>query len=173
VPDLVVGDLDSSDPTLLAQLETQQVPIERYQHYTRIETDTELAALAALRWDPATIVILGGMGGRIDHSLANVLLLTHPRLAERDVRLVEGRQVVLLIKPGRWNDLPAAPGDTVSLLPLGDSARGISTRDLEYPLDNEDLLQGSGRGVSNVVTGQSPRVRFEHGQLLAAIAHSA
>ena len=172
VPDLVIGDLDSSDPALLQQLEAQGVQFERFQHETKVETDTELAALAALARRPDTIIVLGAVGGRLDHSLANLLLLTHPQLSDRDVRVVDGRQTALLAKPGRWNELPASLGDTVSLLPVGEDAGGVSTQDLLYPLGRETLLDGRGRGVSNEVTGPRPSVFYESGLLMVIIVRS-
>jgi thiamine pyrophosphokinase len=168
-PDLVVGDLDSSDPTLLEQLEAQGTHFERFRHETKVETDTELAALAALAWQPDTVIVLGGIGGRLDHSLANLMLLTHPQLAGHDVRLVDGRQTALLAKPDRWTELPASRGDIVSLLPVGGDAHRVSTKALLYPLEDETLLIGRGRGVSNEVTGPGPAVYYESGLLLAII----
>jgi thiamine pyrophosphokinase len=172
VPDLVIGDLDSSDPVLLGQMEGQGVSFDRYTHETKIETDTELAALAALAWHPQTVVVLGAIGGRLDHSLANLLLLTHPDLMGHDVRVVDGRQAALLAKAGRWNPLPASVGDIVSLLPVGGDAGGVTTADLLYPLNGETLLVGRGRGVSNEVMGDNPRVYYESGLLMAIIVRS-
>jgi thiamine pyrophosphokinase len=172
-PDLVIGDLDSSDPALLLQLEAQGIRFERFRHETKVETDTELAALAALAWQPDTVIVLGGVGGRLDHSLANLLLLSHPQLAGHDVRVVDGRQAALLAKPGRWNALPAAEGDTVSLLPVGGDVEGVGTKDLLYPLHDETLLVGRGRGVSNEVTGPGPSVYYRSGLLLAVVVGSA
>lgn len=172
VPDLVIGDLDSSDPTLLQTLEDQGIQFDRFQHETKIETDTELAALAALNWQPETIIILGGIGGRLDHSVANLLLLTHPQLAQHDVRVVDGRQTALLAKPGRWSELPARVRDTVSLLPVGVEASGARTRDLLYPLNSETLLVGRGRGVSNEVTGPRPSVYYDKGLLMVIVVRS-
>ncbi len=168
-PDLVIGDLDSSDPSLINALEQADVKLDRYRHDTKWETDTELAALAALDMQAETIILLGAASGRLDHSLANVLLLTHPRLAHVDVRLVDGRQTLLLAKPGKWNALPAKEGDIVSLLPLGIEARSVRTEGLEYPLKGETLLPGRGRGVSNVATGEHPSVYLESGTLLIVI----
>ena len=172
VPDLVVGDLDSSDPGLVQKLEAQSIRFDRFQHETKLETDTELAVLAALAWQPDTILVLGGIGGRLDHSVANLLLLTHPQLLEHDVRLVDGKQVVLLGKPGRWTEIPASTGDTVSLLPVGVDATGVVTSDLLYPLNSETLLVGRGRGVSNEVTGPHPRVFYEEGLLMVIIVRT-
>ena len=173
VPDLVIGDLDSSELAVVQRFVEQGAEIATYEHTTKLETDTELAALAALRWDPASIYVLGGTGGRLDHALANVLMLTHSELAGRDVRIVEGRQEVYLGKPGRWNELHGGPGDTVSLLPLGIEVEGVRTEGLEYPLSGDTLLPGRGRGVSNVLTGTHGRVRFDAGHLLIVHSHSA
>ncbi|MEA2576139.1 MAG: thiamine pyrophosphokinae [Chloroflexia bacterium] len=169
VPDLVVGDLDSSDPNLVQQLQAEGIKFDRRRHETKLETDTELALLAALAWQPDTIFVLGAIGGRLDHSVANLLLLTHPDLVEQDIRIVDGRQTALLAKAGRWNDLAASVGDTVSLLPVGGDASGVVTSDLLYPLNSETLLAGHGRGVSNEVTGPQPRVYYEDGLLLVVI----
>ncbi|HEX8227817.1 MAG TPA: thiamine diphosphokinase [Chloroflexia bacterium] len=169
VPDLVIGDLDSSDPDLVETLAGEGIKFDRFQHETKLETDTELAVLAALEWQPDTVLVLGGIGGRLDHSVACLLLLTHPRLVEHDVWLVDGKQVAMLAKAGRWTDLPASMGDTVSLLPVGMEATGVKTSDLLYPLDSETLLVGRGRGVSNEVTGSRPSVFYETGLLMAII----
>ncbi len=169
VPDLVIGDLDSSPPSVLAELEASSVEVRRYAHDTKWETDTELAVLAALQWRPDTIILLGGVGGRLDHTLANVLLLTHPKLAEVDVRVIEGRQEVSLAKPGRWNAVNGKVGDTVTLLPVGGDAEGVSTQDLLFPLKSEPLLEGRGRGVSNQVSGPNPQVWLDGGQLLIVV----
>lgn len=172
VPDLIIGDLDSSDPALVESLEAQGATFDRFRHETKVETDTELAALAALRWQPDTIIVLGAIGGRLDHSVANLLLLTHPQLAGQDVRLVDGRQVALLSRPGRRNEIPASVGDTVSLLPIGGDVAGVTTADLLYPLKDETLLVGRGRGVSNEVTGPRPSVYYEHGTLMVIVVRT-
>ena len=166
VPNLIIGDLDSSQAGIVQRFVEKGAEIATYEHTTKLETDTELAALAALRWDPAAIYILGATGGRLDHALANVLMLTHPELSGRDVRIIEGSQAIILGKPGRWNELRGTPGDTVSLLPLGSEVQGVRTEGLEYPLSGETLLQGRGRGASNTLTGTHGRVWLDSGQML-------
>ena len=173
VPDLVIGDLDSSDVALVRGFAEQGAEIATYEHTTKLETDTELAVLAALRWDPAVIYVLGATGGRLDHALANVLMLSHPDLAGRDVRIIEGRTEAFLARQGHWNDLYGKPGDTVSLLPLGVIAEGVRTEGLEYPLNGETLLPGRGRGVSNTLSARHGRVWLDAGQLLVVHLHSA
>lgn len=173
-PDLVVGDLDSSDPSHVARLEEAGVELRRFPHDTKWETDTELAALAALHWQPRTIILLGALGGRLDHSLANVLLLTHPLLAPIQVRIVDGAQEVFLAKPGQWNRIPGKHGDTVTLLPVGGDAAGVRTQGLHWPLLRETLPQGRGRGVSNYIDeaiGVEASVWLNSGHMLVVVLH--
>ncbi len=171
IPSLVIGDLDSADPTLLQSLQAQGTEFSRYEHSVKLETDTELAALAALRWQPAVIVLLGAVGGRLDHFLANVLMLTHPLLAPVDVRLVDGPEEIYLAKPGRWNPVRGEAGDTVTLLPIGADVEGVSARGLHWPLAEDTLPVGRGRGVSNLIEEPPAGVRYERGQLLVVAIH--
>src|SRR4051812_33492178 len=170
-PDLVIGDLDSSDSALLARLEQSGVAFERYEHTKKLETDTELAVFAALRWEPARIVIFGAIGGRLDHALANVLMLTHPALWGLDVSIVEGQQEVFLAKAGQWNEVHGRPSDLLSLLPVGVDALGVRTDGLVYPLNGETLPVGRGRGVSNELEGEEARVWLDEGKLLVVVGH--
>jgi thiamine pyrophosphokinase len=172
---LIVGDFDSCDAEALRMIGEWQAAgseVRTYRHDTKLETDTELALLAAADYRPDRIYLLGATGGRLDHTLANILLLTHPALSNIDVRIVEGKQEVYLAKPGIWNAIDGTVGDTVSLLPVGREVTSAHLHGLRYPLDGETLLPGRGRGVSNEVAGGGAAVRFERGQLLVSVSHT-
>lgn len=174
VPDLVIGDLDSADPTLVERWEAQGVETRRYGHTTKSETDTELAVMAAVEWlhgQPSTIYLLGATGGRLDHTLANILLLTHPLLAGIDLRVITETQEAFLAKPGQWTRVAGQPGDLMSLLPVGADAGGILLEGFVYPLQRETLLKGSGRGVSNEIATPGARLWLDSGQLLVVVSH--
>ncbi len=114
--DLVVGDLDSIAPGTLTSLAAAGTRVERADR-DKDESDTELALLAALEHGHRPIVILGALGGaRLDHELANLLLLAHPRLDGRDVSIVDGpttvRRMGTVDGPGLI-DLEGAAGDLV------------------------------------------------------------
>jgi thiamine pyrophosphokinase len=167
-PDFLVGDLDSVDPALVANLERAGVPVERHP-VDKDASDLELALVAARRHGATAITILGALGGaRFDHELANVLLLADPGPDVRDAE-VEIRQgttlVVALHGPGERR-LAGRPGDLVSLLPVGGDAAGVTTTDLRYPLRDEPLALGRGRGLSNVVAGPQPALSLRSGTLL-------
>lgn len=166
-----VGDGDSLDPAELTALEAAGVPIERARP-DKDETDTELAILAALRLGAEGVVILGALGGRIDHALANIGLLSLPALAGRSAIILDGvSRLTVLVGPAR----DGGPGearligrvdDLVSLLPAGDSVDGVTTHGLVYPLTDEPLPAGTPRGLSNVIAAEGARVRLRRGRLL-------
>ncbi|MEP6776089.1 MAG: thiamine diphosphokinase, partial [Chloroflexota bacterium] len=139
---------------------------------TKWETDTELALLAALDYAPKQIFVFGAIGGRLDHSLANVLLLTHPAFASRDVHILDGRNELFLAKPKAWNTINGYANDIVSLLPIGLAAEAVTTRGLQWPLEGETLVAGKARGVSNRISNPATAaVRYKAGQLLVAMVH--
>jgi len=109
--------------------------------------------------------VIGAVGNRLDHTLANIYLLALPQLAGRTVKMVGGREEVTLLRPGTHR-IDGAAGDTISLLPVGGPAGGVRTDGLTYPLHGETLHFGPARGVSNVLTGQTANVTLESGWLL-------
>jgi thiamine pyrophosphokinase len=171
-PSLIIGDLDSTSTVLLNKYSELGVEIRKYDHNTKWETDTELALLAALEYAPQRIFVLGAIGGRLDHSLANVLLLTHPAFADRDVHILDGNNELFLAKPNQWNSIKGGATDMVSLLPIGVAAEAVTTRGLHWPLARETLVAGKARGVSNRISdAATAAVRYNAGLLLVAIVH--
>ncbi|MGQ9908585.1 MAG: thiamine diphosphokinase [Candidatus Flexifilum sp.] len=162
-PHIVIGDFDSITQGDLLALEARGASILRYPA-EKDETDLELALLLAAERGATWIRVLGGVGDRIDQTLANIYLLGAPYLAGRDARLVAGRQETWLIGPGTQH-LTGAAGDTISLLPLSDSAR-VTTEGLRYPLHAGLLRSTQARGVSNVMTGTRAAITVHEGQLL-------
>ena len=161
---LLVGDLDSISPETLAHLKQGGTEVQQYPT-AKDQTDLELALLAAAERDAGWIRVIGALGGRLDHMLANIYLLNLPELAGRDVRFVAGAQSTWLLGPGD-HELPGDIGDLVSLIPLTDAVEGITTQHMAYPLRDETLKFGPARGVSNVIRDQYPRVMFRTGKLI-------
>jgi thiamine pyrophosphokinase len=169
--DLWVGDGDSIGEDALAALENAGVPLERSPQ-DKDESDTELAIRAALRLGHESVLILGALGGRIDHALANIGLLAMPELAGKEVAILDGRSRTVLVRaPGPdgapvERRLPGRPGDLVSLLPLGPGVEGVTTSGLAYPLVDEPLPPGRARGLSNVRSTSDAAVIVRRGLLL-------
>jgi len=171
-PDVLVGDLDSLAPDALANAENAGVRIERFAAH-KDESDAELALLEAVTLGATRVTVLGAFGGpRLDHALANLWLLAHPRLVGLDLVLLDaGARAGLLTGPGPDGAavelaLPGRLGAIVSLLPFGGDAEGITTHGLEYPLRDEPLRIGPARGLSNVRVAPDASVALRSGRLL-------
>jgi thiamine pyrophosphokinase len=158
--DLVVGDMDSISAETLAGIEH----VERHA-VEKDATDLELALVAALRFEPERVLVLGGGGGRLDHLFGGLLLLAAEAYAGVRVDAQFGAAAVHVIRGERT--LHGRPGELISLLAVHGRARGVVTDGLVYALRRETLEPGSSRGVSNVFAGPLARIALEGGVLLA------
>ena len=161
-PDVVVGDFDSVSADALARFDG---PVERHP-VAKDATDLELALRRAVEEEPDRIVVLGGHGGRLDHFLANALVLTTvpPHI------LVEWRAGLATIHVVRTSiDLVGEDGAKVSLVPVGGDVSGVSTDGLRWPLTDALLTSGSSLGVSNEFAGPSARIEVGSGTLLVIV----
>jgi thiamine pyrophosphokinase len=164
-PDLLVGDLDSVEPALVSRLEDAGLPVQRHPA-DKDATDTELAVRAAVDAGATEVVLLGALGGdRLDHELANLLLLVDPELLSVPARIVRGPTTVRGLRTGTLG-LDAAVGDLVSLLPVGGDAVGVTTEGLRWPLHAATLRIGRSRGISNEIVSVPASVALEGGSLL-------
>ncbi|HVM55655.1 MAG TPA: thiamine diphosphokinase [Acidimicrobiales bacterium] len=162
--DLAVGDFDSVDLDALERAQRSGAVVERHPE-AKDETDLELGLAAAAGRCADHVVVVGGHGGRVDHFLANALLLASPRFAAMRVEAYVGASTITVVRERA--ELRGAPGDLVSLLAVGGAASGVRTEGLVYPLRGERLDAGSTRGVSNVFIGADASVELDDGTLLA------
>lgn len=180
-PQHVIGDFDSLTDDELIELQQRGATLHRHPTH-KDETDLELALLMAMQLpSPPTplsqgegreVIVLGAMGGRIDHELANMLLLAMPALKGARVVLAHGDERLFLIdaRDGKTTaHLHGNAGDTVSLLPFNGDAHGITTAGLEYPLRDESLFVGPARGVSNVMLADEASATLSAGMLLCVV----
>ena len=158
--DLLVGDLDSVS---LGASDHHQGEIEEYSE-NKDYTDLELA-LEAARRRGNTLVVVGGHGGRLDHLLANAELLGDHRWAGSQIRWLAGEDLATVVR--YQATLHGKPGDLLSLIPVGGHAIGVTTRGLQWPLQDATLAAGSTRGVSNRFTETVAELTVRQGVLLA------
>jgi len=165
IPDVLIGDMDSVSPSVVEALREGRCRLLRHPA-NKDETDLELALLEAVSMGAKRITVLGALGGRIDHTLANILLLTIPQLANVEVVIRDDRCRLYVLRQAQAGEIHGEVGDTVSLIPLGGDAEGITTSGLEYPLHGETLRFGPARGVSNVLLEPTARISLRKGMLL-------
>jgi len=158
--DLAIGDFDSVTPEgLAAAAQVERHPVDKDA------TDLELALGAAIARGPRRILVVGGIEGRLDHLLGELLILGSDELAGVELDAVLGVALVQVIRGERR--LRGTEGELISLFALGGPALGIETEGLAYPLRGESLVPGSSRGISNVFTAAEAHVSVESGLLLA------
>jgi thiamine pyrophosphokinase len=171
-PAHVVGDLDSLSPEQRVMLEAAGTSLHTHPP-AKDETDLELALMwAATQPDVTQIIVLGALGGRPDQALANLLLLALPALAGCEVIIADDAWTIRCLRGGETTTLHGQPGDTLSLLPLGGDAVGVTTHGLAYPLRDETLFFGPARGVSNEFDGEIAKVSLRAGLLWCLHGHS-
>ena len=170
-PHVLIGDFDSVPPDELAALENAGAQVIRHP-VRKDQTDLELALDLALRDGADDILILAALGGRWDQTLANVFLLARPGLDSARVRLADGKQQITLLRGPGQIALDGQPGDTVSLIPIGGDARGMTTTGLEYPLKDGMLKFGSTRGASNALVEAQATVALQEGLLVCVLISS-
>ena len=97
-PHAIVGDIDSADPTVLADFARQGVDIERHPP-AKDQTDLELALERAIRDGAGEILLLGALGGRLDQTLANLHIVAQ-RGWPIPIRIAEGTQIAQILTGG-------------------------------------------------------------------------
>jgi thiamine pyrophosphokinase len=162
-PHWIIGDMDSAAADELQHWQAKGVRIDRYP-VEKDETDLELALQSVMQDGYHTVLIAAATGGRLDHTLGNLYLLSAPYLQDFDVRLDDGLAEIFLIRDEA--DINGAAGDIVSLLPLEAAVEGVLTTNLQFPLRWETLYPEKTRGISNVMLGEHARVEIAHGTLL-------
>jgi thiamine pyrophosphokinase len=160
---LIIGDLDSADPKEVNRFRSQGVEVRRFPAH-KDETDLELALEAILEMGVSTIWIAAALGNRIDQTLGNIFLLAQTQLSSLDIRLLDGRREVFLIRD--HVTINGLPGQTVSLLPLLGPVKGVTTSQLAYPLNHEILYPYHTRGISNEMLSERGSVSIKEGVLL-------
>lgn len=163
--DEVIGDFDSmghvpTHPNL------QRLPVEKD------DTDMLYALRVGLRHGYTSFRLYGGVGGRLDHTLANLQCLAW--LAHQGYRgvLYDKDCVITAIHNDALRLKPLKAG-VVSVFAQGGTAQGVSLSGLQYELDNAELKSDFPLGVSNALIGRRAEIRVENGTLIVCCPHGA
>lgn len=166
---VVVGDLDSASPEALAAVADAGARIERHPE-AKDDSDLELALRAAVDAGVATVHAVLDTGGRLDHQLANLLVLASPRWATVAVSATVGDDSLWVVREEL--ELPLPVGAPVAVIAVGGPAESVRTRGLRYPLLGERLEPLVARGIANEVVDEPATVAVAGGVVLV-IAQSA
>ena len=157
-PDLIVGDFDSHENPHL-DVETIVLPCEKD------DTDTVYALKEGIRRGFSDFLLLGVVGGRLDHSLGNLSILLYLDRAGKQGRILDDySEMEIVSREPAW--IPDS-FSFFSLLNLTGTARGITIENAKYPLKDAEITCEYQYGISNeVLPGQTAKVTVGTGKLL-------
>lgn len=160
-PHFLVGDFDSITPGEID--EAERLGTEIVQHpVDKDVTDTEIAVSVARNLQYRRIHVVSGGGDRFDHLVG----LLHSLVAHADEVTMTahvGSAHVRFVTPAKRLHVACSPGTTVSLIPLGGGARGVTTAGLKWDLRRGRLEPFASRGVSNLAMSDSFEVSLRTG----------
>lgn len=147
IPNLWVGDFDSCRKESLNKY--QHIPIE--QHPTdKAYLDTELALSKIYDLNTNHCIILGGIGGLLDHQLGLFMLLTaHPTI---HFIHTDGQTILYSLNDECHLTIPRNHYHRLSIVPIT-QLEGVTSQGVKWPLTNYTLPTGLGHSLSNEITG--------------------
>lgn len=168
-PDVVIGDFDSLSEKggrYLESIETQEIAVCRLKP-EKDDSDTQSALNYAICRGAKNILILGATGGRMDHLLANLGLLSLGEKKGARVILADRNNYVCLIPSGTVLEKNSQFGKYVSFFPVGGDVQELTLEGFRYPLNRHHLrVEDSGLTVSNEITEERACVTYIGGCLL-------
>jgi len=158
-PDFIIGDLDSADSSILDFYKNTKTKVIKDTNQDK--TDLELALSLAESLDPHEILILGAIGDRIDHTLANILCLNKIKPGIK-AQIIDDKNTVELVD--KKIDIVGNKDDIVSVIPLTDVS-GLSYTGLKWLVSNKHTKFGW-FGISNRITQNNATISLSEGKLL-------
>jgi len=165
VPDLALGDFDSAPPQRLSLIRETAREWLSVDAVDKDWTDTEMAVREALDRGYTSIRIVGGLGTRFDHALANVHLL-HLALSRGCEAVIVDSHNEIRLCDGACRLQADSRYPYVSLLPLTPVVRGVTLTGFQYPLHEATIELGQSIGISNRLQESEGTVALTEGELL-------
>jgi thiamine pyrophosphokinase len=170
-PHVLLGDLDSIAPALVQEYQEDRVEVLRFPT-DKDKSDLELALDLAAERGATSVTVFAALGLRWDMTIANLLLLAAPCYAAMDIQLMDNKTRIFLIRSRKEVALSVCPGSTVSFLPVGKAAQGVTLQGFKYSIFNQTLSFASTRGVSNQLPTGQGSIAVQSGMLLCIVDES-
>ena len=157
--DLIIGDFDSSDQIPTGN-NVMVFPVKKD------DTDTLLAIKEAIRLGYNRIIISGGIGGELDHLIANIQSLIFASEKNVNAYLVGDGYTLTVIKNGECLKFNKKDHGRVSAFAVGGNAEGVNISGLKYEAENVTVTPSFPIGVSNSFIGENAEIKVGNGSLL-------
>ena len=157
VPQILLGDFDSlGEPDVPEGTELIRVPVEKN------DTDTQLAVRVALERGAKEIVIVGGLEGRVDHTLSSLAILEDLNARHVPASLTNGKNRVRFVR-NSGALIARSQFRFLSLIAADPVVKGVTVEGCKYPLKNAKLSRLNQYAVSNEITGNCALVEIRRG----------
>lgn len=163
-PNYVVGDFDSIDKTILRKYENTQIEIIKLNPEKDL-TDTHSAINLAIGLKSKKIIIIGAIGTRLDHTIANIHILKLAIDKGINIKIINETNEITLIN----NSIKIYKDQNykyISLIPLTTTVENITLKGFKYPLTKRTLYIGDSLGISNEQLQQEGEIQLEKGILI-------
>jgi thiamine pyrophosphokinase len=163
-PNIIIGDFDhgENDAPQKSTAEFIRVPSEKD------DTDTMLCVKCALEKGADEIVIVGGIGGRLDHTFANLQTLAYIEMHGAHGRLLSEDNEAFLV--GGKTVIPKRIGWYLSVFAYDRACTGVSIKGTKYEVSDVSLDTHFPLGVSNEITADAAIVSVKNGILLVILS---
>lgn len=158
-PDMALGDFDSLG-YVPSGVRTLRFPVHKDK------TDMELAfdRARSRRFDAA--YVFGALGGRLDHTLANLQIGAAFSESGMSVCMVGANEAAFFVTGPDAFEAEARESGTVSVFSMSDAAEGVFERGMEWDLDDVKLTNRTSQGLSNELVGEPVMIGVEKGTIV-------
>lgn len=159
VPDVIIGDMDSVERKLPYEIKQVKLKCEKD------DTDTEACINYLMENGYKEIILLGALGGRKDHELANIMLTVYA--AQHGVKLILKSSDTEIFAITGFAQIYGETGDWLSLVPVFGDAEGVTLSGFKYSPKNVCLKAGTTMGISNEFVCCKATVSVKKGVIIA------
>lgn len=161
-PHFVIGDFDHGDVAVPAGENVIRVPSEKD------DTDTMLCIKRAIESGARELLILGGIGGRLDHTIANLQSLAYAHEQGAHAVIFDGKNEAMILSGSA--EFPRRVGWYLSVFAYGGVCRGVCEQGVKYPIECATLTPNFPLGVSNEIVADTARIEVREGRLLVVFS---
>jgi len=167
VPNIIIGDLDSVSPLVLKKYTDMNIEVVKYP-VEKNYTDMELAVEYALEKGYKDIVLIGASGSRLDHTIANIMLIESYYKQGIKIKIIDNNNSVQIVT----NNMEIRNKNYfyVSIVPITDCIEGVTLKGFKYPLSDVNVKRGSTQCISNQITEQNGSISLRKGNALVFIS---
>ena len=160
-PDVIIGDFDSME----RPADTDGIPVLTFP-IEKDDSDTMLAIKHAMKMGLDHILIVCGLGGRLDHTIANIQSAAYVASHGGVCEILSEKEYLRTLTGGNSVSIPENSGHSLSLFSLSDSCTGLTIRGAKYNVENETIKNTFPLGLSNRWLSGPVEVSLKEGILL-------